>query len=84
MVVLLEAGDPSGDVAAAYLAKELLQDVYATAALAEATGRLERVYAHCRSAAVPELPACPAPCASGSARSWPGTPPGSPTVPPRP
>jgi transposase len=55
MVVLLEAGDPSGEVAAAYLAKELLREVYATTAVAAARQRLERFYAHCRSAEVPEL-----------------------------
>ncbi len=55
MVVLLEDGDPSGEVAAAYLAKELLREVYATTGLTEATARLERFYAHCRSAEVAEL-----------------------------
>ena len=55
MVVLLEAGDPSGEVAAAYLAKELLREVYATTVVAEAVERLERFHAHCRSAEVSEL-----------------------------
>jgi transposase len=55
MVVLLEAGDPEGQVAAAYLAKELLREVYATTELAEARHRLERFYVHCRAADVPEL-----------------------------
>jgi transposase len=55
MVVLLEAGDPEGQVAAAYLAKELLREVYVTTELAEARHRLERFYGHCRAADVPEL-----------------------------
>ena len=55
MLALLEAGDPSGEVAAAYLAKELLREVYATTDADEATRRLRRFYDHCRSAEVREL-----------------------------
>ena len=55
MLVLLHGGDPDGEVAAAYLAKELLREVYATTDVAEARRRLERFYDHCRSAEVPEL-----------------------------
>ncbi len=55
MLGLLEAGDPAGEVAAAYLAKELLRDVYATTALEEARSRLAAFYEHCRHAEVREL-----------------------------
>ncbi len=55
MVVLLEAGDPSGEVAAAYLAKELLREVYDTTDLADARRRLQRFYEHCAVAEVVEL-----------------------------
>ena len=39
MLVLLEAGDPHGEVASAYLAEELLREVYATVDGAEARRR---------------------------------------------
>ncbi len=55
MLVLLEAGDPHGEVASAYLAKELLREVYATTHGVEARRRLERFYDHCRQADVVEL-----------------------------
>ena len=55
MLVLLEAGDPSGEVAAAYLAKELLREVYATTDVVDADNRLGRFYDHCRDAEVREL-----------------------------
>jgi transposase len=55
MLILLESGDPDGEVAAAYLAKELLREVYATTDIAQAGHRLERFYVHCRGAEVPEL-----------------------------
>lgn len=57
MLVLLEAGDPNGEVAGAYLAKELLREVYATTDVVEARRRLERFYDHCRRADIPEPPA---------------------------
>ena len=55
MLVLLEAGDPTGEVAAAYLAKELLREVYATTDLDDARSRLVTFYEHCRQAEVREL-----------------------------
>jgi transposase len=55
MLMLLEAGDPTGEVAAAYLAKELLREVYATTDIADAQDRLGRFYDHCRRAEVREL-----------------------------
>jgi transposase len=55
MLVLLEAGDPTGEVAAAYLAKELLREVYATTDIGEAERRLAAFHAHCRRAEVREL-----------------------------
>lgn len=51
----LNAGDLAGEVGAAYLAKELLREVYATRSQQAARRRLERFYTHCRSAEVPEL-----------------------------
>ncbi len=55
MLVLLNAGDPNGEVASAYLAKELLREVYATVDGAEARRRLGRFYDHCGRADVVEL-----------------------------
>ena len=55
MLVLLEAGDPAGEVAAAYLAKELLREVYATTDIDEAEARLATFHDHCRRAEVREL-----------------------------
>ena len=55
MLIVLEGGDPEGEVAAAYLVKELLREVYATTDIVEARDRLERFYAHCGGADVPEL-----------------------------
>jgi transposase len=51
----LDLGDPAGEVGAAYLAKELLREVYATRSPRQARRRLERFYAHCRTADVVEL-----------------------------
>jgi transposase len=51
----LNVGDPAGEVGAAYLAKELLREVYATRSPRQARRRLERFYAHCRTAGVVEL-----------------------------
>jgi transposase len=51
----LNVGDPAGEVGAAYLAKELLREVYATRSPRQARRRLERFYAHCRAAEVVEL-----------------------------
>ena len=52
---LLEAGDPAGEVGAAYLAKELLREVYDTIERDDARFRLRRFYAHCETSDVPEL-----------------------------
>jgi transposase len=54
VVRLLQAGDPDGEVAAAYLAKELLREVYASRGLRRARRRLERFYTHCGRADVRE------------------------------
>ncbi len=51
----LRLGDPDGEVGAAYLAKELLREVYATRSPKVARRRLRRFYRHCHSAEVPEL-----------------------------
>ena len=55
MLQLLELGDPTGEVAAAYLAKELLREVYATTDIAEAHRRLDAFHEHCRQAEMREL-----------------------------
>ena len=52
---LLDAGDPAGEVGAAYLAKELLREVYATSSVRVAGRRVDRFDRHCRSSEVPEL-----------------------------
>jgi transposase len=51
----LDAGDPAGEVGAAYLAKELLREVYATGSERQARRRLERFYVHCRGADIAAL-----------------------------
>jgi transposase len=51
----LEAGDPTGHVAAAWLAKEHLRRVYQPASRRTVRRRLDRFYAHCASVDVPEL-----------------------------
>jgi len=53
--LLLDLGDPEGEVGAAYLAKELLREVYDTADRHEARWRLRRLYAQCETSDVPEL-----------------------------
>jgi transposase len=55
MLVILQDGDPAGEVASAYLAKELLREVYATTDTPEARRRLARFYDHCGLADVAEL-----------------------------
>ncbi len=55
VVALLEAGDPAGEVGAAYMAKELLREVYDTTGADEARRRLRRFYDHCHTADVAEL-----------------------------
>ena len=54
IVRLLHAGDPDGEVAATYLAKELLREVYAARTLRTARRRLARFYNHCDNVAVRE------------------------------
>jgi transposase len=51
----LEAGDPYGEVGAAYVAKEALRDVYAARSLLEARRRLVAFYFECADSEVPEL-----------------------------
>jgi transposase len=51
----LEAGDPAGEVGAAYLAKELLRRVYETTDPMQARRRLVKFYQHIADAEVPEL-----------------------------
>lgn len=48
-------GDPDGEVGAAYLAKELLREVYETGNPHIARRRLDTFYDHCRDSRVPEL-----------------------------
>lgn len=52
---LLDAGDLGGEVGVAYLAKELLREVYATTSVTQARRRLDRFYRHCRTSEVKEL-----------------------------
>jgi transposase len=51
----LAAGDPGGEVAAAWQSKELLRAVYAAADLADARAALDRFYRWADSVGVPEL-----------------------------
>lgn len=51
---LLLTGDPHGEVAATYLAKELLREVYAARRPAWARSRLRKFYAQCDRSNVPE------------------------------
>src|SRR6266545_7279715 len=51
----LAAGDPGGEVAAAWQGKELLRAVYAAAGTAAARAALERFYHWCDGIGVPEL-----------------------------
>lgn len=55
LLVLLEAGDPDGEVGAAYLAKELLRETYQATDTFEARRRLVAFYDHCAVSDVPEL-----------------------------
>ncbi len=54
IVRLLQVGDPDGEVASVYLAKELLREVYATRRVSTARRRLARFYAHCDASHVRE------------------------------
>lgn len=51
----LAAGDPDGEIAAVWLARELLSDVYAAPDLAAARRRLTVFFQHAADANVPEL-----------------------------
>ena len=51
----LALGDPDGEVVAAYLAKELLREVYGTTSVRVARRRLDVFRRHCRDAEVLEL-----------------------------
>lgn len=61
----LDAGDPEGEVGTAYLAKELLREVYGTRSMREARRRLRRFHRHCADADVGELARL-----SKTVRSW--------------
>jgi transposase len=55
MLTWLDAGDPEGEVGAAYLAKELLRETYLAAGAFQARRRLVAFYDHCDRSGVPEL-----------------------------
>jgi hypothetical protein len=52
---LLDQGDPYGEVAAAWIAKEHLRDVYDAHDEAHARRRMIAFYLHCADADIPEL-----------------------------
>lgn len=54
VIRLLLQGDPEGEVGTAYLAKELLREVYAARGLRSARARLRRLYRHCDQSQVLE------------------------------
>jgi hypothetical protein len=83
MLTWLDAGDPQGEVGAAYLAKELLRDTYLAPNVLEARRRLVAFYDYCHTSDVPELDASPAPSPAGRHQPCAGTTLGSPTPPPR-
>lgn len=51
----LDVGDPDGEVAACYLAKELLRETYLAGNVFDARRRLTTFYDHCATSEVPEL-----------------------------
>jgi transposase len=55
VLTYLDAGDPDGEVGAAYLAKELLRESFHTSDTFEARRRLVSFYDYCASSDVPEL-----------------------------
>ncbi len=55
MLRWLDAGDPAGEVAAAYLAKELLREVFAIDDVFVARRRLVAFYDHCATVEIDEL-----------------------------
>jgi transposase len=75
VVRLLLAGDPDGEVGAAYLAKELLREVYAARTLRTARRRLRSSTGTAPKATSANASDSPAPSAPGRTRSSPTTPP---------
>jgi len=61
----LAAGDPTGEVAAAWQAKDLLRVVYCAAGLPDAQAALERFLRCCDGLTIPELSRL-----AGTARAW--------------
>jgi transposase len=55
MLAWLDAGDPGGEVGAAYLAKELVRETYLASDALEARRRLVVFYDYCAHSEVPEL-----------------------------
>jgi transposase len=55
VLAYLDAGDPDGEVGAAYLAKELLRETFAAPTALEARRRLVGFYKYCAHSDVPEL-----------------------------
>jgi transposase len=55
MRTMLTVGDPDGEVGAAWVAKELLREVYQAAGEAQARHRMIAFYVFCADAEVPEL-----------------------------
>jgi hypothetical protein len=84
MLAWLDAGDPEGEVGAAYLAKELLRDTYLSpAALSRAAGGSCPSTSTAPAATCPSSNGSPARSPGGRSRSCAGTAPGSPTRPPK-
>lgn len=54
-LAILRTGDPDGEVAAAWLAKELLRAVYAAGNKLAARGRLVEFYEYCAEVEIPEI-----------------------------
>jgi transposase len=55
VLAYLDAGDPDGEVGAAYLAKELLRETFAAPTALQARRRLVGFYKYCAHSDVPEL-----------------------------
>lgn len=55
VLAYLDAGDPDGEVGAAYLAKELLRETFAATDVFDARRLLVAFYEHCTTSDVPEL-----------------------------
>jgi transposase len=55
MLAWLDIGDPDGEVATSYLAKELLRETYLATNVFEARRRLVAFHDHCTASAMPEL-----------------------------